>query len=196
LMGRKWNSTSPSSWLKQISNYCKKTLSHSTILLSLTVSAPVPEDIPLSYSSIQFNGSLLKENIFRQPASPEVEAAWDSLGVNYRALIIPSSLAQESSLARDQVKINKKYSSGYPANVEGLHHLHCLNLLRQSLWYNYDYYHKLGEGAFKNEDYIVSSMFRIVWSILSLRLARHAYARHPQLSRMCLPNDFSCGCLA
>jgi hypothetical protein len=154
-MGRKWNSTSPSSWLKQISNYCKKTLSHSTILLSLTVSAPVPEDIPLSYSSIQFNGSLLKENIFRQPESPEVEAAWDSLGVNCRALIIPSSLAQESSLARDQVKINKKYGSGYPANVEGLHHLHCLNLQRQSLWYNYDYYHKLGEGAFKNEDYIV-----------------------------------------
>ena len=80
---------------------------------------------------------------------------WESLGVNYRPLIIPSSLAQKSGLAADQVKINEKYGGGYPANVEGLHHLHCLNLLRQSLWYNYDYYHTRGEGAFKNEEYIV-----------------------------------------
>jgi len=27
---------------------------------------------------------------------------------------------------------------------------------------------------------------------LSLRLVRHAYARHPQLGSMCLPYDFSC----
>jgi hypothetical protein len=51
--------------------------------------------------------------------------------------------------------VNQKYGGGYPANVEGLHHLHCLNLLRQSLWYNFDYYHEAGQGAFKNEDYIV-----------------------------------------
>lgn len=71
------------------------------------------------------------------------------------ALIVPSSLAQKSGLPPDQVKVNQKYGGGYPANVEGLHHLHCLNLLCQSLWYNYDYYHDLGAGAFKNEDYIV-----------------------------------------
>jgi hypothetical protein len=29
------------------------------------------------------------------------------------------------------------------------------NLLRQALWYNFDYYHALGKGAFKNEDRIV-----------------------------------------
>lgn len=58
-------------------------------------------------------------------------------------------------MASDQAKINAKYGGGYPANVEGLHHLHCLNLLRQSLWYNYDYYHDREEGAFKNDDFIV-----------------------------------------
>ncbi len=121
----------------------------------LTLLAPILKDIPLSYSITQFNGSLLKENIYRQPASPEVDAAWKALGVNYRALIVPSSLAQRSGLAADQVKINRKYGGGYPANVEGLHHLHCLNLLRQSLWYNYEYYHDLGDGAFKNDEHIV-----------------------------------------
>lgn len=29
------------------------------------------------------------------------------------------------------------------------------NLLRQSLYYNYDYYHTRGEGPFTNNDYIV-----------------------------------------
>jgi hypothetical protein len=117
--------------------------------------APILEDVPLLYSLTQFNGSLLKENIYRGPASPEVDAAWASLGANFRALIVPESLAQKSGLAADQVKVNQKYGGGYPANVEGLHHLYCLNLLRQSLWYNFEYYHEAGQGAFKNEDYIV-----------------------------------------
>lgn len=34
------------------------------------------------YSTVQFNGSLLKENIYRQGASPEVDAAWAALGVD------------------------------------------------------------------------------------------------------------------
>jgi hypothetical protein len=29
-------------------------------------------------------------------------------------------------LLPDQVKINQKYGGGFPANVEGLHQLHCL----------------------------------------------------------------------
>ena len=49
----------------------------------------------------------------------------------------------------------EKYGGGFPANVEGLHHLHCLNLLRQSLYYNFDYYREKGEGAFRNDDIIL-----------------------------------------
>jgi hypothetical protein len=33
--------------------------------------------------------------------------------------------------------------------------LHCLNLVRQSLYYNIDYYRAEGKGAFVNEDTIV-----------------------------------------
>lgn len=43
-----------------------------------------------------------------------------------RSLRVPAEEAQKSGLAPDQVKINEKYGGGYPANVEGLHHLHCL----------------------------------------------------------------------
>lgn len=61
----------------------------------------------------------MKENIFRQDASPEVDEAWRSLGTDYRALIVPESEAAASGLRADQVKVNAKYGGGYPANVEG-----------------------------------------------------------------------------
>ncbi|KAL1638841.1 hypothetical protein SLS58_008546 [Diplodia intermedia] len=73
----------------------------------------------------------------------------------YRSVAIPADKAEKAGIAKDQVKISEKYGGGYPANVEGLHHLHCLNLLRQSLYYNYDHYHSAGKGAFSNADHIV-----------------------------------------
>lgn len=72
-----------------------------------------------------------------------------------RSIAVPVSEAAASGLDHTKVQINSKYGGGFPANIEGLHHLHCLNLLRQSLYFNYDYYHEKGEGAFKNEDNIV-----------------------------------------
>ncbi|KAF2397623.1 hypothetical protein EJ06DRAFT_584040 [Trichodelitschia bisporula] len=112
-------------------------------------------DADISYSTVKFNGSFTKLNDFRLDAGPKVDAAWESLGVDYRAVAIPAHLALKSGLAPDQVKIRDKYGGGYPANVEGLHHLHCLNLLRKSLYFNHAYYHDRGEGAFKNEEHIV-----------------------------------------
>ena len=46
------------------------------------IPAPILEEMPLSYELVKFNGSLLKENAFRQSAGLEVDAAWAALGVN------------------------------------------------------------------------------------------------------------------
>ncbi|KAJ5589166.1 hypothetical protein N7537_011844 [Penicillium hordei] len=133
-------------WRGDLDDLCSRHVSqYSTVM----------NEVRIRYSLQEFNGSLLKENVFRQDAGPDVDAAWESLGVNYRSVRIPPEDAEQSGLATDQVKINAKYGGGFPANVEGLHHLHCLNLLRQSLYYNYDYYHTRGEGPFMNNDYIV-----------------------------------------
>jgi hypothetical protein len=43
-----------------------------------------------------------------------------------RAAIVPTELAARSGLGLDQVQVSEKYGGGFPANVEGLHHLHCL----------------------------------------------------------------------
>lgn len=72
-----------------------------------------------------------------------------------RAVRVSPEDARKAGISHDHVKINQRYGGGFPVNVEGLHHLHCLNLLRKALYYNYDYYRDLGEGAFKNDEYIV-----------------------------------------
>ncbi|KAG4439094.1 hypothetical protein IFR05_005436 [Cadophora sp. M221] len=117
--------------------------------------SPVLKDVPIRYATQRFNGTLMHENIFRATGSPAVDAAWQSLGVDYRAAIVPPELAAASGLIDSQVQLSDQYGGGFPANVEGLHHLHCLNLLRQSLYFNFDYYHARGEGAFKNKDEII-----------------------------------------
>lgn len=40
------------------------------------------QQIDLSYEVIRYNGSFMKENIYRQGPGPEVDAAWEALGVN------------------------------------------------------------------------------------------------------------------
>jgi hypothetical protein len=116
---------------------------------------PLLSDVSIKYAPVDYNGSFLKENIYRRDASPEVDAAWEALGVNYRGIRVPEEQAAAAGISKGHVKINEKYGGGYPANVEGLHHLHCLNLLRQTSKYNFDYYKALGLGAFKNDDNIV-----------------------------------------
>ena len=44
--------------------------------------APLLKDIDITFRPVQFAGSLLKENIYRQNASDEVDAAWVELGVD------------------------------------------------------------------------------------------------------------------
>jgi len=43
-----------------------------------------------------------------------------------RSVVIPEKEAGQVGLRPDQVKISQEYGGGFPANVEGLHHLHCL----------------------------------------------------------------------
>ncbi|RII24742.1 hypothetical protein CUC08_Gglean011754 [Alternaria sp. MG1] len=102
--------------------------------------SPVVRDVQPNWHTQLFNGSFLHQNAFRQPAGPEVDAAWDALGVNYRSVVIAEDEAKRTGLRHDQVKVSQEYGGGFPANVEGLHHLHCLSQKK---------------GPFINSEYIV-----------------------------------------
>jgi hypothetical protein len=138
---------------------CAKVTSHNS---------PATTDVGIKWAPVTYNGSFFHQTIYRQDASPEVDAAWTALGVDYRPLRIHNDEAAESGITIDHVKIKEEYGGGYPANMEGLHHLHCLNLLRQGLVYNYDYYKAKGHGAFSNEEPIVKYHISTFSKLLSL----------------------------
>ncbi|KAF2676276.1 hypothetical protein K458DRAFT_322434 [Lentithecium fluviatile CBS 122367] len=117
--------------------------------------SPIVNEVKPGWHTVQFNGTFLHENIYRQDVGPDVDAAWEALGTEYRSVVIPAEEAEKTGLRLDQVKVAQVYGGGYPANVEGLHHLHCLNLLRKTLKWNYDYYEKQGKDAFVNSEDIV-----------------------------------------
>ena len=48
--------------------------------------APLLEDVDISYDFIRYEGSLMNENVFRQIGSPEVDTAWESLGIECKPL--------------------------------------------------------------------------------------------------------------
>lgn len=44
------------------------------------VLAPILDKDIISYEVVEYDGRFIEENVFRQAAGPEVDAAWDSLG--------------------------------------------------------------------------------------------------------------------
>ncbi|KAF4987367.1 hypothetical protein FDECE_15463 [Fusarium decemcellulare] len=113
--------------------------------------SPLLDDVKIKYETKLFDGRFMEENAFRKNGSPEADAAWESLGVDYRPGFISYEDGIASGLTDAFVQRADKYGGGFIVNVEGMHHLHCLNLVRKSLWFNYDYYKKMGGHAFKND---------------------------------------------
>ncbi|PTB78931.1 hypothetical protein M440DRAFT_1370426 [Trichoderma longibrachiatum ATCC 18648] len=117
--------------------------------------SPLARDVPIKYTYQEFNGSFLKEDIYRKVGSAEVDKAWEELGSNYRAGVISYEDGLASGLDSSFVQRAEKHGGGFIVNVEGMHHLHCLNLVRKALYFNYDHYKELGEHAFTNEESIL-----------------------------------------
>ncbi|CZR59250.1 uncharacterized protein PAC_09142 [Phialocephala subalpina] len=64
--------------------------------------SPIQRDVNNNYHEVLFNGSFMKQNVFRQEACPEVDAAWDSLGINYRGIRLPVEDAKRTGLSPSQ----------------------------------------------------------------------------------------------
>ena len=58
-----------------------------SIEASLTAKAPILRDLSINLHTERFNGSFMKENIYRRQGSPEVDQAWEDLGVNCQSII-------------------------------------------------------------------------------------------------------------
>jgi hypothetical protein len=125
-----------------------------------------------------FNSTLFGNSIYRREPSPEVDQAWTDIGV-YRTLNSPTLFRQrtlneclffnqtvgvilvdedkalKAGISKGHITTPPEAGGQYYVNVEVFHQLHCLNLLRKTNYWNHDYYAKLGENEFVNEDHIV-----------------------------------------
>ena len=84
-IGRKSIETESGYCISKVSNYCECMMDNIVgdgWIAANVFSAPLLEDVEIEYEMVRFNGSLLHENIFRQSGSPEVDAAWESLGTD------------------------------------------------------------------------------------------------------------------
>lgn len=98
-----------------------------------------PIDIPIHYRSVLYDGTFLANSTsaFRLPPSPEVDEAWEGLGTTSKPLLLSKSQAERAGISSDHLKTP---SGDFPVLFEFNHHLHCLNLIRKSLYFNYNYY--------------------------------------------------------
>jgi hypothetical protein len=76
--------------LEYIQQWCKCPSPNQAGMSNITP-APILQEVDNSLHIVRFNGSFLKENVFRGEAGPEVDTAWESLGVNCRLFTALSS---------------------------------------------------------------------------------------------------------
>jgi Mycotoxin biosynthesis protein UstYa len=80
----------------------------------------------VTYNKIRFNATFAVGNIYRDDASPEVDQAWEDLGISLGHVSLPPNRAADFGLDPGMVKLNPEYGGGLVANVEVFHQLHCL----------------------------------------------------------------------
>jgi len=102
--------------------------------------SPIDRDVGIQYHQQFINGSFEKKNIYRQMAGPEVDEAWMALGTNDGSILIPVDEAAQFGIKEGQVQRVAEQGGGYMADIFVFHHLHCLNLIRQTSRWSWDYY--------------------------------------------------------
>ncbi|GAB7352462.1 hypothetical protein MBLNU459_g2871t1 [Dothideomycetes sp. NU459] len=102
--------------------------------------SPIVRDVGNQYHTQFINGSFEKINIYRQKASQEVDDAWLALGTNDGSILVPIDEAAQFGIKEGQVQRIAEQGGGYMADIFVFHHLHCLNLIRQTSHFSWDYY--------------------------------------------------------
>lgn len=114
-------------------------------------SAPVIDDIPIPMHMQHMKGTLedLDHDIFRQPPSPAVDAAWHALSDHGFAWV-----SEEQALAMGwdlpvTFKIPEAFGVGndkYGGETDILHKIHCLDMIRRDVHYDYYWGDKYPDG--------------------------------------------------
>ncbi|KAL1311487.1 hypothetical protein AAFC00_001612 [Neodothiora populina] len=122
---------------RERNHFLKQTSEHSPLLDLI--------DIPMR--TVRLNGTFLEArpvSIFRQPPSPEVDAAWARIETQAPIAISYADVVAQGKDPAMAAKFPESFGLGsdaYIGRVDVFHQIHCLNRLRMHLQGNYDYYY-------------------------------------------------------
>ncbi|TLD06163.1 uncharacterized protein PgNI_08645 [Pyricularia grisea] len=100
--------------------------------------SPLQPSVPIVLSYGAKDGS-----VFVQSSGGVVDQAWQSIGANMRNIVVQDEeIFPGLDLNKSHVQVAKHYGGGYVLELEAFRNIRCLNVLRQSLFFNARQYHK------------------------------------------------------
>jgi len=78
----------------------------------------------------------------------------------------------KADLSTNYARLPAEFGGGYMAAIEVFHQIHCVNYLRKSLFFNYEYYSSLGEHEFRDSPDMVKRHLSMFSELIS---AIHSY---------------------
>jgi len=96
--------------------------------------SPLLEQV--EYHDYQFHGDLSDTNVFKGHPRPELDAAWERLG-RMHPLSMPEEHRVELNKTHSGILYPPEKGGGVMVEIEALHQLHCLNLMRKVIYADY-----------------------------------------------------------
>ena len=93
---------------------------------------------------------LVLDYLRRQTTPPTTQ-----INVPLAIQIVPEHDVARVGFSSGMVKRRASDGGGFVAQMEVFHQLHCLDTLRQGLYFNYDYYHTNRRGVWERSDAVV-----------------------------------------
>ncbi|CAN9348306.1 unnamed protein product [Alternaria alternata] len=107
--------------------------------------SPVLEQLEIPLTTWRLNGTFIEMgSIYRGRPSPEVDAAWERVETQTPIPISREDVIAQGKDPEDAVKWPEEFGFGpdaYIGRIDVFHQIHCLNVLRKHLHFNYDYYY-------------------------------------------------------
>ncbi|KAF7956499.1 hypothetical protein EAE96_003837 [Botrytis aclada] len=116
-------------------------------LKQVSEKSPILDAIDIPLSTWRLNGTFLErenESIYRQPPSPEVDAAWARIETQNPIPLSRQDLLNQGKNPDLYAKFPESFGFGPDAfigRIDVFHQIHCLNRLRMHLYWNVAYYY-------------------------------------------------------
>ncbi|KAK4499683.1 hypothetical protein PRZ48_010201 [Zasmidium cellare] len=113
--------------------------------------SPLLKDVGIKFEKKRFDVASHNQSVYQHLGGEGsgVDEAWEALGFDYARVTLPSDVGKAAGLD-GHARIPD--SEDYIAFIEVLHQLHCLNMVRQGLYFNIDYYKGVGKPPFHASD--------------------------------------------